>query len=84
MNIKTLAAVVGTLSLGSLATGCATAKSADAGASTPAPATTEKGAQASCSTKAAPEKGTQASCSTSAQEKGSQMSCGSSGCGGKK
>ncbi len=81
MNIKTLAAVVGTLSLGSLATGCATAKSADAGA-----ASTEKGAQASCNAAATPEKAGEASCNAAkpAAPKGSQMSCGSNGCGATK
>ena len=42
MNIKTMAAIVGTLSLGTLATGCATAKPAAA-------ASEEKGAEAQCS-----------------------------------
>jgi len=43
MNVKTLAALVGTLSLGALATGCATAKSS-------AGTTTEKGNESACQT----------------------------------
>jgi len=57
MNIKTMATLVGTLSLGTLATGCATAK--------PAAATTEaKGSESSCKGTAATteEKGGQHAC----------------------
>ena len=75
MNIKTLAAVVGTLSLASLATGCATTKVLDPAASS------EKGAQASCKGMATPEKGEQASCKgTATQEKAGDHSCGQAGC----
>lgn len=79
MNIKTLAAVVGTLSLASLATGCATTKTADTSASA------EKGSQASCKGMATPEKGEQASCKgTATQEKAGDHSCGQNGCKGTK
>ena len=83
MNVKTLAAIVGTLSLGALATGCATTKPATAAA------TEEKGAEAACKGDAAaatPEKGAESACktdkATTTQEKGSEMSCGAGGCGG--
>lgn len=80
MNVKTLAAIVGTLSLGALATGCATTKAgattdekaADHGCKTNAAATTDKGGQAQC--------GGQKAASTS--EKGEQHGCGAAGCGG--
>lgn len=84
MNIKTLAAVVGTLSLASLATGCATTKAADAGTSS------EKGAQASCKGMPAAnstDKGSQASCKGSpaaTPEKAGNQSCGTHGCNGAK
>jgi uncharacterized low-complexity protein len=81
MNVKALAALVGTLSLGSLAAGCATT-------STAAP-TTEKASEAACGgEKAAPatEKASEASCggqkATSTPEKASEHSCGAAGCGG--
>ncbi|WP_257448218.1 hypothetical protein [Archangium lipolyticum] len=74
MNVKTLAALVGTLSLGSLVTGCATTSSA-------AP-TAEKGAQGSCgaskSQEAQPSGDTKA---TSTPEKGGNAGCGAAGCG---
>jgi len=84
MNVKTLTALVGTLSLGALATGCATAKPATApseqGSATvnSAAATPEKAAEGSCSGKAAPttEKAAEHGCSAGG--------CGASGCGGKK
>jgi uncharacterized low-complexity protein len=82
MNVKAMAAIVGTLSLGALATGCATAKPAAA-------ASEEKGSESACKGDAAaatPEKGAEQSCkSDKAQtttEKGSEHSCGASGCGG--
>ncbi len=68
MNIKTMAAIVGTLSLGALATGCATAKSAEA------TTTQEKGAEAQCSGQKA----------ATTEEKGGEHKCGASGCGGAK
>jgi uncharacterized low-complexity protein len=82
MNVKAMAAIVGTLSLGALATGCATAKPATAAA------TEEKGSERACKTTeaaATSEKGAEQSCQTKAQtttEKGSEMSCGANGCGG--
>jgi uncharacterized low-complexity protein len=81
MNIKTMAAIVGTLSLGTLATGCATAKPAAA-------ASEEKGSEASCKGTAAPsqEKGGEAQCggqkAGTTEEKGGEHKCGANGCGG--
>jgi uncharacterized low-complexity protein len=83
MNVKTLAALVGTLSLGSLVTGCATTSAA-------AP-TAEKGAQGSCGA----SKGGEASCgatktqegqpsgdkASATPEKGGAAGCGAAGCG---
>jgi hypothetical protein len=84
MNIKTMAAIVGTLSLGSLATGCASTKSAAPATNT---ATSEKGAEGSCGSKAgaSTEKGAEGSCGSKAAtttEKGGQSGCGANGCGG--
>lgn len=90
MNVKTLAALVGTLSLGSLATGCATTSTSAA--------TMEKGAEGSCGAKGAEAscnaakgaeasckaaKGAEASCKAAATEedKGGHAGCGASGCG---
>ena len=73
MNVKAMAALVGTLSLGALATGCATTKSAAA--------TEEKSGEAAAST----EKGAEQSCKGDAAattEKGAEHSCGANGCGG--
>ena len=85
MNIKTMAAIVGTLSLGTLATGCATAKSAETTTAQ------EKGGEAQCGgQKAAPaqEKGGEAQCggqkATTTEEKGGEHKCGAGGCGGSK
>jgi uncharacterized low-complexity protein len=82
MNVKAMAAIVGTLSLGALATGCATTKPAAA-------ASEEKGSESSCkgtSATGTEEKGSESSCkgtsATSTEEKGGQMSCGANGCGG--
>ncbi len=82
MNVKALAAVVGTLSLASLATGCASTKAAEA-----QPATAEKGAEGSCGA----AKGAEASCSAKQEaapaatpEKGAEGSCGNGSCSGKK
>jgi len=47
MNVKALAALVGTLSLGALATGCASSKAAENPSGTPSQ-TVEKGAQRGC------------------------------------
>ena len=86
MNIKTMAAIVGTLSLGTLATGCATAKPAAA-------ASEEKGSEASCKGTSATtgEKGAEHKCgaggcggqkATTTEEKGGEHKCGAGGCGG--
>ncbi|AKQ65024.1 hypothetical protein A176_001936 [Myxococcus hansupus] len=71
MNVKALAAVVGTLSLASLATGCATKKSAEV-----EPATTEEtGAESSGATEA------QEGAPAATEEKGAEGSCGAGSCG---
>ncbi|WP_163998454.1 hypothetical protein [Pyxidicoccus caerfyrddinensis] len=88
MNVKTLAAIVGTLSLSALATGCASTKSAEA-----QPATAEKGAEGSCGAKATEAKGAEGGCSGQKQEgaapaatpeKGAEGSCGAGSCSGSK
>ncbi len=87
MNVKTLAAIVGTLSLSALATGCASNKSAEA-----QPATAEKGAEGSCGAKATEATGAEGSGSDQKQEaapaatpeKGAEGSCGAGSCGAKK
>ena len=81
MNVKAFAAIVGTLSLGALATGCASNKAAEG-------STTEtQGAQASCGGDKAAT-GTQASCAgdkaAPTQQKGEAGSCGAGSCQGKK
>ncbi|MBJ6762064.1 hypothetical protein JGU66_14925 [Myxococcaceae bacterium JPH2] len=87
MNVKALAAIVGTLSLGALATGCASTKSAEG----PQAASSEKGAEGSCGAKATEAKGSEASCNAKHEatpaatpEKGAQGSCGNGSCGQKK
>ena len=81
MNIKALAAIVGTLSLGALATGCVT----PTGSAAPS---TEKGAQGSCSATGGEASCGEGSCSgaqkAATPEKGSQGGCGASGCAGGK
>jgi len=86
MNVKTLAAIVGTLSLSALATGCATSKPAEA-----QPATAEKGAEGSCGAKATEAKGAeggaeqkQEAAPAATPEKGAEGSCGAGSCGAKK
>jgi hypothetical protein len=73
MNVKAFAAIVGTLSLGALATGCAGNK---------ASSTETQGAQASCSGDKAAT-GAQASCSgekaAPTEAKGEQGSCKAQG-----
>ncbi|MBZ4398875.1 hypothetical protein OWM54_34805 [Myxococcus sp. MISCRS1] len=88
MNAKALAAIVGTLSLASLATGCASTKSAEA-----QPAAAEKGAEGSCGAqKAEGDKGAEAGCGAqktdgttpaATPEKGTEHACGAGGCGKK-
>ncbi|MCP3104415.1 hypothetical protein LZ198_36685 [Myxococcus sp. K15C18031901] len=86
MNAKALAAIVGTLSLASLATGCASTKAAEG-----QQATSEKGAEGSCgAAKATEAKGAEAGCgeqkkdAAATPEKGAEHGCGAGGCGGKK
>ncbi|MFP2907495.1 hypothetical protein ACLESD_21090 [Pyxidicoccus sp. 3LFB2] len=78
MNVKTLAAIVGTLSLSALATGCASTKSAEA-----QPATETTGAE-STGTPATEATGTQEAAPAATPEKGAEGSCGSGSCGGAK
>ena len=80
MNVKALAAIVGTLSLGALATGCASSKSAE---TTDAAA---KGTQASCNGAKTDEKGSQASCNgTKTESKANESGCAANGgCSAKK
>jgi uncharacterized low-complexity protein len=72
MNIKTMAAIVGTLSLGTLATGCATSKAAAPEQTGTAAASQEKGGEAQCSGQKA----------ATTEEKGGEHKCGANGCGG--
>ncbi|OJH42033.1 hypothetical protein [Cystobacter ferrugineus] len=75
MNVKTLAALVGTLSLGSLAAGCATThRSAEPG--------TEKGTQGAGSTRGGEASCGEGTCSGKATQKGGEASCGEGTCGG--
>ncbi|MCE9668180.1 hypothetical protein LY474_10175 [Myxococcus stipitatus] len=83
MNAKALAAIVGTLSLASLATGCASTKAAEG-----QPATAEKAAEGS------EAKGAEAGCgeqkkegatdAAATPEKGAEHGCGAGSCGGEK
>lgn len=97
MNVKTLAAIVGTLSLGSLAAGCATTpRSAEPGTEKGTPGgESPRGGEASCGVGTcsgeATQKGGEAACGvgtcsgpqkTATPEKGTHASCGESGCGG--
>jgi len=88
MNIKTLATLVGALSLGTLTAGCASTQAA----AKPTP-TQESGAQASCgaggcsgqkpaASEAKPAEAGEKPAQT--QEKGEQGSCGQGSCGGTK
>jgi hypothetical protein len=78
MNVKAFAAIVGTLSLGALATGCASNKAAE-GTGT----TETTGAQASCGGDKAAT-GTQAACqgdkAAPTEQKGEQGSCNQKSC----
>lgn len=83
MNVKAFAAIVGTLSLGALATGCASNKASE-GAATE---TTEAaGAQANCGGDKAAT-GAEAACkgdkAAPTETKGEQGSCGNGSCGKK-
>ncbi len=81
MNIKTMAALVGALSLSTLATGCAAGKSATA-ASEPQDVT-----QSESQTGSTEAQGSETQTDTQAgstSEKGSEHSCGAGGCGGSK
>lgn len=79
MNVKALAAIVGTLSLGALATGCASNKAAEGGATTET-----KGTEAQCN-KGTETKGSEAQCNKGTTEaKGTNASCGEGSCSQKK
>jgi uncharacterized low-complexity protein len=85
MNVKALAAIVGTLSLGALATGCASSKAAENPNGTSEAAA--KGTEASCNgAKATDAKGTEGSCNgaKATEAKGNEGGCGAGGCGAKK
>lgn len=84
MNVKALAAIVGTLSLGALATGCASNKAAEGTpATTEGAATDTKGTEAAC--KGGTEaKGTEAACKGATEAKGTNASCGEGSCSNKK
>ncbi|WP_434389223.1 hypothetical protein [Melittangium boletus] len=89
MNVKTLTALVGSLSLGSLATGCATTKPAAAPMEQGTPAAMEQAApmapmeHGSSAVPAA--QGAAAPTAEKAAEHGcGGGGCGASGCGGKK
>jgi len=82
MNVKAFAAIVGTLSLGALATGCASNKAAEGSGTTES-----AGAQAACGGDKSAT-GTSASCSgdkaAPTEQKGDQGACGEKGCAEKK
>ncbi|HEX8705703.1 MAG TPA: hypothetical protein VF815_43110 [Myxococcaceae bacterium] len=82
MNVKAFAAIVGTLSLGALATGCASNKAAEGSATTET-----QGAQASCGGDKAAT-GAAASCAgdkaAPTEQKGEAGSCGAGSCSTKK
>lgn len=89
MKMKTLAVLVGSMSLGALVTGCASDKASQQPAA--ATATEEKGAQGSCgagscSGAKATEEGAGGEASDSeagtTPEKGTQGSCGAGSCSG--
>ncbi len=68
MNVKALAAVVGTLSLSALATGCASTKSAQTADKTAEQSGAEKGTSAECAKRGAsstPEKTSEGGCKAS-------------------
>ncbi|WP_375757902.1 hypothetical protein [Corallococcus exercitus] len=78
MNVKALAAVVGTLSLSALATGCASNKASEGSkvhAASP-------GAPEASESSAAPAEGTAPAAAPAATpEKGAEGSCGAGSCG---
>jgi uncharacterized low-complexity protein len=76
MNVKTLATLVGALSLGTLATGCASNKAAG----NPGTESTAKGAEATCKGGENTCKGTKAA---TTPEKGAEGKCGEGSCGKK-
>lgn len=77
MNVKALAAIVGTLSLGALATGCASNKASEGSEAS------AKGSEAACKSEAA-AKGSEAACKAEAQQKGAEGACGEKSCAGEK
>ncbi|SES75996.1 hypothetical protein [Stigmatella erecta] len=76
MNVKALATLVGALSLGSLATGCASSKAAG----NPGAESAAKGAEASCKGAESTCKGTKAA---ETPAKGAEGQCGEGTCGNK-
>jgi uncharacterized low-complexity protein len=81
MNVKALAAIVGTLSLGALATGCASSKAAE----NPSETTEMKAGEGSCKGAATEGKAAEGSCKAAPTEaKSSEGGCGEGGCGAKK
>lgn len=88
MKMKTLAVLVGSMSLGALVTGCASNKASEQPAA--ATATEEKGAQGSCgagSCSGAKEEAEAADSAAGTEaettpEKGTQGSCGAGSCSG--
>ncbi|MDC0713176.1 hypothetical protein POL68_32240 [Stigmatella sp. ncwal1] len=76
MNVKALATLVGALSLGTLATGCASTKAAG----NPGAESTAKGAESSCKGAESSCKGTKAA---ETPEKGAEGKCGEGSCGKK-
>ncbi|WP_223644740.1 hypothetical protein [Corallococcus sp. EGB] len=73
MNVKALAAVVGTLSLGALATGCASNKASEGKVHAASP-----GAPEASESSAAPADG---AAPAATHEKGAEGSCGAGSCG---
>jgi uncharacterized low-complexity protein len=81
MNVKALAAIVGTLSLGALATGCASNKSAEGQATS----SEAKPAEGGCKAAGSEAKPNEGGCKASATEaKPAEGSCGQGSCGAKK
>jgi hypothetical protein len=76
MNVKAMAAIVGTLSLGTLATGCATAKPVRSSVSS------ERGSEYACKVDVSAARQVDDTASTATAEKASEHSCGNASCGG--
>ncbi|WP_257458197.1 hypothetical protein [Archangium lipolyticum] len=76
MNVKAMAAIVGTLSLGTLATGCATGKPVKSSVSS------DRGSQYACKVDVSAARQVNSTAATATAEKASEHSCGNSSCGG--